>query len=284
MNIKILGAASVVIFLLFLSCNSNRKPAVLNGYLTGYSNVNREKKFVIDDLQEISGIFFINDGEKMVSINDEEGKIYTLDFSGKELTTSFTFGKKGDYEDIVMDDKYYYVLEGKGRIHRVPRPGVDDSVVEFRSNIKDADFEAMYIEPENNRIVIICKSCREYEKDKKMPAYCFNLLTNEFEPEPCYTLDISKVRKLLKNNLFASKPSAAAIHPILNKLFIICSQDGRGLLICDRNGNVEEAHYLDDGMFPQPEGITFAPNGDMYISNEGLIQPGSVVRYPYRKN
>lgn len=83
--------------------------------------------------------------------------------------------------------------------------------------------------------------------------------------------------------MFAAKPSAAAIHPILKKLFIVCSQEGRGLIICDLEGNVEEAHRLDEGMYPQPEGITFAPNGDMYISNEGLIQPGSIVHYPYRK-
>jgi hypothetical protein len=48
-------------------------------------------------------------------------------------------------------------------------------------------------------------------------------------------------------------------------------------------GNVEHAIYLDESIFPQPEGITFSPHGDLYISNEGLYQPGSIIHYPYKK-
>lgn len=276
--------AGVVLLIFLFSCNgNNRKSSILTGAMSGYNNDNKEKKALKDELKEISGIVFLNDGEKMAAVNDEEGKIFVLDYANKDTTTSLVFSKPADFEDIVVDEKYYYVLESRGRIYRVPKPGVQDSMVQFRMDIKNADFEAMYMDTANKRIVLLCKSCPDYERNKTKPAFCFDLTTLQFINDPCFVIDVKKARKLLKNDAFGTKPSAAAINPKLNKLFIVCSQDGKGLLICDLQGNIEQAIYLDESIYPQPEGITFSPNGDMYISNEGLYQPGSIIRYTYRK-
>ncbi len=226
---------------------------------------------------------FLNDGQKIASVNDEDGLIFISDYSGKDSTTSFRFAPKGDFEEIVMDSKYFYVLESRGRIYKVPRPGVNDTVTIYKMGLKNVDFEAMYMDSVNKRLVMLCKSSPDYEKNKTKPAFCFDLTTNQFSEQPCFVIDVKQARKLLKNDYFGAKPSGAAIHPKLNKLFIVCSQDGKGLLICDLEGNIEQAILLDEGVFPQPEGITRAPNGDMYISNEGLYQPGSIIHYPYKR-
>lgn len=274
----------VICTAIFFSCSNNEhKGSILTGVMSGYSNEDRERKYLRDNLKEISGILFLNNGQKMASVNDEEGKIFTVDFSGRDSTASFTFAPKGDFEDIVMDDKYFYVLESRGRIYRVPKPGVDDSLAIYKMDIKNADFEAMYMDSAKKRIVMICKSCPDYEKTKSKPAFCFDLTTMTFGTEPCFTIDAAKVRKLLKSDNFGVKPSAAAINPVLNKLFIVCSQDGKGLVICDLDGNVEDALFLDESMYPQPEGLTFAPNGDMYISNEGYFGLASIIHYRYKK-
>lgn len=284
MNRYLLFTAAGSLLSMLFSCNGNSgKSSILTGYMSSYSNETRVKKFLRDELREISGIIFLNDGLKMASINDEEGKIFIFDYSNKDSTISFDFAPKGDFEDIVMDEKYFYVLESRGRIYKVPKPGIEDTVTIFKMSIKNVDFEAMYMDTAKKRIVILCKSCPDYEREMTKPAFYFDLTTNQFGDEPCFVIDVRKVRKLLKNDAFKSKPTAAAIHPKLNKLFIICSQDGKGLLICDLEGNVEQAIYLDDGLFPQPEGLTFSPNGDMFISNEGLYQPGSIIHYPYKR-
>jgi hypothetical protein len=271
-------------FMLFFSCSSNeKKPTILTGHMSGYSNETRERKLLRDELREISGMVFLNDGYKIAAVNDEEGRIFIFDYSNKDSTTSFYFSPKGDFEEITMDEKYFYVLESRGRIYRVPKPGVEDTVTLFKMNLKNADFEAMYMDSARKRIVLICKNCPEFEREKTKPAFCFDLETETFSETPCFSIDVKRVRKLLKNNFFAAKPSAAAIHPKLNKLFIVTSQDGRGLLICDLEGNVEQAIYLAESLYPQPESITFAPNGDMYIANEGLYQSATIIRYPFKK-
>lgn len=285
MNRGFLSSGTMILLISLLACNGQgHKPSILSGAMSGYSNELRERKFLKDEVKEISGMVFMKDGLKMASVNDEEAKIFIVDYANKDTTTSFTFGEKGgDFEDIVMDAKYYYVLESRGRIYRVPKPGTTDSTVIFKLPIKNADFEALYMDSAKHRIVMLCKSCPDYEKGKTKPAFAFDLETNEFSTDPIFTIDVGRVRKLLKSPNFGAKPSAAAVHPILNKVFIICSQDGKGLLICSLEGNIEHAIFLDESLFPQPEGITFAPNGDLYISNEGLYQPGSIIHYPYRK-
>jgi len=285
MNRVFLLIATMIFLITLFACNGQgHKPSILSGPMSGYSNEHRERKFLKDEMKEISGIVFMNDGFKMAAVNDEEARIFIVDFANKDTTASFSFGEKGgDFEDIVMDEKYFYVLESRGRIYKVPKPGVTDSVTIFKMPLKNADFEAAYMDSAKNRIVMLCKSCPDLEKGKIKPAYAFDLTTHEFTPEPVFSIDVAKVRKLLKNSNFGAKPSAAAVHPLLKKIFIVCSQDGKALLICDMEGNVEHAIYLDESIFPQPEGISFAPNGDLYISNEGLYQPGSIIHYPYKK-
>jgi hypothetical protein len=91
---------------------------------------------------------------------------------------------------------------------------------------------------------------------------------------------MKKVRRLLNDKYLECKPSAAAIHPLLHKLFVLCSV-GKTLLICSTDGKVEEAYRLDPEFFPQPEGICFSPAGDMFISNEGKKGQGTIIRFPY---
>jgi hypothetical protein len=49
------------------------------------------------------------------------------------------------------------------------------------------------------------------------------------------------------------------------------------LLILDQSGAVKKLYQLEKSSFNQPEGITFSPTGDMYISNEGSKQPGNIL-------
>jgi len=259
------------------SCNDDNRAS---GVMLNFDFARREIKTVHPQLQEISGIHYLNDGQKIAAVNDEDGIIFILDFSGKQQSRLQKFGRQGDYEDITADSYYYYILQSRGRILRVPKTGVPDSVDYFELPSGDNDFESMYMDAARNRLVLICKSCRKAEKDKMIPAFCFDLASMQFQQQPCFMMDTRKVRMLLNEKNLECRPSAAAIHPVLNKLFVLCSV-GKVLVICDTEGRVEEAFRLDPAFFPQPEGITFAPNGDMFISNEGQDQLGTIIRFPF---
>lgn len=64
---------------------------------------------------------------------------------------------------------------------------------------------------------------------------------------------------------------------------MLCSV-GKMLLVCDLKGKVEQAWPLNQQIYKQPEGITFTPNGDMYISNEAADNDkGSILKLVYKR-
>jgi SdiA-regulated len=246
--------------------------------IPGYDASLKKTILLHKDLVEISGIFYLPDG-RLAAINDEEGKIFLVNNATGEYVMG-RFGKKRDYEDVVKADSFFYVLESNGNIHQVPE-GIEEQETEFEfPREKYIEFESLYYDKPENRLVLVAKEQRKAKKS--INAYTFNLLTKEFSADPLYSISLDEVHTRMKNTVAEFKPSAAAIHPITHKLFILASV-GKALLQCSPDGKVEELYHLNPDEFPQPEGITFAPNGDMFISNEGLNGKASIVEFPYHK-
>ena len=97
---------------------------------------------------------------------------------------------------------------------------------------------------------------------------------------PFYQIDAAKIKGLSPRETSKFQPSAARIHPVLKKLFIISSASNQ-LVIADSNGEVEGVYMLAKKLFAQPEGLTFKSNGEMWISNEGVASRATLVKFIY---
>lgn len=264
-----------ILAVIFASCTGKGKSFVPR--LKDY-DISKRQTLVLDkDLLEISGIFYL-DENRIAAINDEEGKIFLVNSSTGEATES-KFGKKRDYEDISMAGSDFYILESNGNIHRVP-VGDQGTEEEFEFwRVKKIEFESMYYDARKAKLIMLSKEQRESVKG--ILAYAFDPSTAQFSDSPVFSIKSKDILHHLKDNNAEFKPSAAAMHPLTQKLFIVASE-GKALLQCSAEGNVEMAWQLNPDQFPQPEGITFAPNGDLYISNEGVDGRATIVRFLYR--
>lgn len=271
------GQLLLLLFLMagMLNCTGGGKSFMPR--IPGYDASKKQVLVLSKDLVEISGLFYMDNG-KIAAINDEEGKIFLINPADGSFE-SFKFGHKRDYEDVVRVDSFYYVLESNGNIHKVPvfgGPGIENEYEFFQD--KHIEFESLYVGADPKKIILVSKR----EIDKKILAFTFDITTNTFSNDPLYSIALKHVHTLLKDNVAEFKPSAAAIHPRLNKLFIIASV-GKVLIECTPEGVVEKVYRLNPDQFNQPEGITFAPNGDMFISNEGGSGKATLLKFPYQK-
>lgn len=234
-------------------------------------------------LKEISGITWDSKADEFLAHNDESGKLFFLDEETKDIKREYKFAGRGDYEDVALYDGIPYILRSDGMITRI----IIDSAGNARGEEAGKpgisgtnDFETMYADTSRKALIIICKNCHMDNKES-VSAFAFYPELNQFDETPVFTIDAGNVKSLSPFKTSKLQPSAAAIHPILHKLFILSSASNQ-LAISDLNGNVESVFELSKKLFPQPEGITFRNNGDMYISNEGVTSRGIIHRFLYR--
>jgi SdiA-regulated len=237
------------------------------------------------ELKEISGIAYDDRTNMLFAQNDEQGRLFRLSFEPNKQTglEHITFGSKNDYEDVVKRDSSIFILNSNGSLIEMPfMANLFDSLPAVSSYINHAkgEFESFYYDAAANALVTICKSCA-HEKNKMRTAYKFDIATGQFADAPFYTIDIAVIKQLLKDESAEFFPSAAAVHPMQNKLYIV-SSIGKLLVITNLKGNIEKIFRIDPKLFPQPEGITFAPNGDLYISNEAAGGTATILKFAYK--
>jgi uncharacterized protein YjiK len=255
-----------------------------HGSPEGY-NLRHAKHFQLGkELVEISGIVYSEEDTSLLAISDNKEKIYQIDLKTKKLK-NFTdkFAGVYDYEDIVKVKDSAYVLISDGTIIAVPKNAKDSTATvryEFWSQAKD-DFETLYHDPTVNALIMICKTCEHEKGEEIRTAYKFDLATRSFDSSEYYTISIDSVKAKVMNDDANFKPSAAAIHPIDKNLYILASA-GQLLVITDLKGTVLQVFRLHPDRHPQAEGIAFAPDGTMFISNEGKYGKATLQIFAYK--
>jgi uncharacterized protein YjiK len=244
----------------------------------------RPKKMILEKkVNEISGLFYLQNENAMLAISDNKQKIYRITPTGEVSSyIEEDFGPQEDYEDVVRVDSSVYVLISDGTIVEINRTdsGLNVKNYPFWSKEKN-DFETLYYDAAANSLVVLCKFCKEGGDVTDPNAYRFNLAGKRFDTIPYYTISSKEVMNILKDGQADLKPSAAAVHPREKRLYILSSA-GHLLVVTDFKGGVQEVFRLNPTLYPQAEGIAFAPNGDLYISNEAKLGKPTLLHIPYK--
>lgn len=258
--------------ILGISCSSQTGKSFVPN-VQGYHEKHQQQFVLNDKLLEISGIVSL-DGNSFAGVNDEDGQLFFFNATNDSVV-GYRFKGKGDYEDLARIKDTYYVLESDGNIIEIPSPYTTHETYKFKE--KDMEFESLVYYQKAGKLVLITK---DQKKAKSITAFSFDLTTKNFDPEPFFKISLKEVYEKLANFNAECKPSAAAINPVNNELYIIASV-GKVLLECTQQGKLIKIYKMNPTHFPQPEGITFATNGDMYISNEGADGKATILKFPY---
>jgi len=218
-------------------------------------------------LNEISGLSMINDST-LVAVQDERSILFYINAPTGEIIERKDFGKNSDYEGVTHIRKTYYILESNGTIVKYHKKK-NGKKYDFK-NSKNFDFEGICADVKNDRLLVACKEPGKKKHKEDIIIYAFSLSKKEYQKEPLYKIDKSKIHPKFK-------PSGIAVHP--NGNLYILSSVSRSLLILSEDSKTFKTISLPKEYFHQPEGITFSKQGDLYISNEKRNKKPTLLRF-----
>ena len=248
------------------------------------------------DLEEISGLSYF-DENTIACIQDELGRFYINRLDERRIDHSLKFEKSGDYEGVEIVGDKAYVVKHNGTIYEFEYDLENDraSRIEKYATKLTAknDVEGLGYLEDKNMLMLACKAKGEIDDDEKVKGkavYGFSLDDKKLVKEPLFTVRKKQIQQFFDDhpeyyiNEKAPKfnPSAIAQHPITKDIFIL-SASQPVLVILTKEGEFKDMAILRRRLFRQPEGITFAPNGDMFISNEGDGSRGNVNLFKYSR-
>jgi uncharacterized protein YjiK len=241
-----------------------------------------EKWDLPSDLKEVSGITYIDD-QRFACIQDEEGKIFIFNRASNKIENEIPFAETGDYEGIAVKNNMAYVIRADGRLFEVDMDAEKNSVKEYKTSLTvEQNVEGLCFDKNNNRLLLAIKDDEPGEPGYK-GIYAFDLAKKAFIKEPVFKIDLKNgvlnTAGGKKNKTFM--PSAIGINATTNEIFITDGPKAM-LLIMDNAGTIKKLYQLSKD-FAQPEGITFSPQGEIFISNEGTKQSGNILKVEIEK-
>jgi uncharacterized protein YjiK len=230
-----------------------------------------EKYILPDKLREISGLSFYKDNQ-LVCVNDEQGKIFVYDVVQKKVIDKIPFGKDSDYEGVEVVGDEVFVLKSNGKLKGF-KIGLPFEREIDCTNPDVIEYEGLGYDPKTKNLLLAAKE-RVKDKDDKKMIYAYN-----FETKTLFkNIAIPEEQVTDEANGKDFRPSGIAVHPLTGQTFIIAS-DGKKLLVLAQDGHKEALISLNPSTFKQPEGICFAPNGDLFIASEGKEGEGYILKF-----
>ncbi|MCI1189686.1 SdiA-regulated domain-containing protein [Hymenobacter sp. DH14] len=237
------------------------------------------------ELAEISGIALAGPN-RLAGIEDESGTLYFYNLRTQRVDSTVKFGPKGDYEDVARQGSAWLILRSDGTIFRRT---ATETTTHATGLTAANEPEGLAYDAASGQLLVACKSEPGAGLDAtKRAVYRLNPRTYRIESQPAYVLDVpaileadpgqQKGKKGPKVSQFA--PSAVGIQPRTGHVFVLSAR-GNGLVELDKQGKVVAVQTLPAKLFPQPEGLTFAPNGDLFISSEAGRKDGQGLVYRF---
>lgn len=236
-------------------------------------------------LDEVSGIAWIGDN-RIACVQDEDGVVFIYNLQTSNVENKITFGGGGDYEGIAVVGKDAYVLRSDGIIVEISTflgkdPQVERYVTEV-TNLSGINIEGLCADRENKGLLLAVKQRKNFYERKEV--FHFDLDKKTLASKPLFMINLldpifESVDEKLKQRF---SPGEINIHPKTGEYFILDGTRPK-LLITKKDGTPKELFMLEREEFGNPEGLTFSPEGELYISNEAEHGPANILKVSFNR-
>ncbi len=243
--------------------------------------------FDSDDLKEVSALSPTNEKGIYLAISDEKGAFYFIDAGNGSITRRVLFRDKGDFEGAEMVGDALWALKSDGKLFEVSNWKTEKIQVDiFDTPLKKQDdVEGLGYDARRHALLLACKG--DPDSAYLRNIYAFDLKAKKMDEKPLYSIDPKIINRLVpyldseKHDFFS--PSAVAVNPIDGNVYVISTALKRLVILDKETRKIRFATRLDKTLLPQPEGIAFDSEGNLYISSEGKKDNGRLLKFNYVK-
>ena len=270
-----------------------------------YDMLHPKKQFDVPEvLKEISGLSVVGDSV-LFCVQDELGAVFQVDLRDESLSTVGRFTDVGDFEDVQVVGNMVYVLRSDGSLFSFNYEKFSGDCSQVMLNVPCMNLEGLFYDAKAHQFLVSCKEpslgLRTTDKkqhkrevmanaEKERMVYSIDVQHNN-AVKPILSIKIDDIRSFVKKHYenvstetMAFNPSALAIHPITNELYVLSASE-RMIVVYDGTA-VKQVILLSPDDFYKPEGLDFLSNGDMVICNEGMKKgylQGTVAVFEMKK-
>jgi hypothetical protein len=256
-----------------------------------------------DELAEISGQAFTADG-RLFAHGDEQALIYRLDGRSGRILDRFAvagtgrdpnMAKKprgrrhdpravaGDFEDIAIVGARFFLVSSNGVLLEF-QEGRAGALVPYRAHdtrlAGRCEVEGLAHDPATESLLLLCKDRRGKGKLAHVEVYAWSLETGRLAPTPRFSIGSSALARVTGAREF----SGSAIAAMPNGSFLLVAGPQQAFAEIDGAGRVVRGGRFPRGIYRQPEGAAFAPDGSLLISSEAAGGQASIAGYlPVRR-
>ncbi|MBU2492047.1 MAG: SdiA-regulated domain-containing protein [Bacteroidetes bacterium] len=237
-------------------------------------------------LTELSGLTVTPDG-RVFAHNDEKGIVYQINYETGEIVKEFYLSRwvpERDFEGIAYANKNFYLVTSDGLLYEFPE-GKHEEAVDFKIYKTGANsefnIEGLCYDNKTNSLLFVCKEYPGKNYSGNRAVYSFSLKNYLTDKNPRLLISLKEL-----NEKFGIKdfyPSGIEKHLLSNSFFIISARGGAAIAEISEQGKLIDAKKLKSNEHNQPEGISFMPNYDLLIGDEGGGKKGIITLYKYTK-
>ena len=235
-------------------------------------------------LREISGLTWTPDN-RLLAHDDEKAIVFEIDFQNGSIAKAFALSdlKKpvaDDFEGIAAVEDQIYLVTSAGRLYEC-REGADGQTVLFNMYTtgigRDCEIESLAYEPGQRALLMMCKTPLSLEQKGRLSIYRWSIDTHQLVADAQIAIPIADLARPIKAEKF--QPSGIERHPVSGNYFVVAA---RQVAIAEitPSGQVVAVVKFPADWHRQIEGITFAADHTLIISDEGAGKRARLTLYP----
>ena len=235
-------------------------------------------------LEEISGLAMTRDN-RLLAHNDERGVIFEINYRNGSIAKAFQLTDMknpvaSDFEGIATIDDQIYLVTSSGRIYECREGTAGESVLfnVYTTGVgRDCEIEGLTYDESKRALLLMCKDARSEDLEGQLAVYHWSIDEKQIRKDAHTVIPVIEFSQHIKGKKF--QPSGIERHPMSGNYFIVAARQG-AIAEITPGGKVIAVREFPAQWHRQVEGITFAADGTLIVSDEGAGKRARLTLYP----